>query len=281
MNDPVSNAIDHIRSRCPQGTADGGFHVTLNFHPDLIVAGSTVIDRLASDGVYRSQFETGTSNGGLTAFRDGDRWNWESRIFGGAYDNAAPSLRPKYGSLNHLHDPVGGSRRFGSAHFRLRPHVRARVSFSYPDSYLNPQNFAVGDASHLVALANANQLSLDPWLDNYIEAHIHGPLVIDRDIEALVLDPSFRGSRLEEKAQTLGCEIEWHAGFRLPVHQSKECQKYRGPDAADAIVHLAESGYITPARLSQARETELDYQTAKWVWHCMARFGYQQPSDGD
>jgi hypothetical protein len=42
---------------------------------------------MARDGVYRSQFETRVSNGGLTAYPGGDRWRWESRIFGAAYDD--------------------------------------------------------------------------------------------------------------------------------------------------------------------------------------------------
>jgi len=53
-----------------------------------VVGGATVLEHLARDGVYRSQFETGTSNGGLTAHPGGDRWRWEQRIFGHAYDDA-------------------------------------------------------------------------------------------------------------------------------------------------------------------------------------------------
>ena len=56
-----------------------------------------MIEVLAQEGIYRSQFETGTSNGGLTAHPGGDRWLWESRMFGAAYDRTAPELRPKYG----------------------------------------------------------------------------------------------------------------------------------------------------------------------------------------
>jgi hypothetical protein len=65
--------------------------------------------------VYRSQFETGTSNGGLTAHPGGDRWSWESRIFAGAYDDAPSAERPKYGSLNFPRRATGGAPRFGSA----------------------------------------------------------------------------------------------------------------------------------------------------------------------
>ena len=108
---------------------------------------------MARDGRYRSQFETGTSNGGLTAFPGGDRWAWESRIFGGAYDRAPAAERPKYGSLNFRRRAAGGSPRFGSAHFRLKPEMLDRTTFCYPDSFLEPTDFGVASAMPLIALA--------------------------------------------------------------------------------------------------------------------------------
>ena len=60
---------------------DPALRVTLNFHPDRVLRGKPILDALAEDGVYRSQFVTGTSNGGLTAYPGGARWRWESRIF--------------------------------------------------------------------------------------------------------------------------------------------------------------------------------------------------------
>ena len=44
-----------------------------------------------------------------------------------------------------------------------------------PDSHLEPRDFAVDDVGPLVTLASENELALDPWLDNYIEARFHGP----------------------------------------------------------------------------------------------------------
>jgi hypothetical protein len=66
--------------------------VTLNFHPDRLVSGMPILAAMARDGAYRSQFETGTSNGGLTAHPGGDRWRWESRIFAAACDRASAHL---------------------------------------------------------------------------------------------------------------------------------------------------------------------------------------------
>src|SRR5690349_10585700 len=47
--------------------------LTINFHPDRLVAdGRPVAEALRDEGVYRSQFETRISNGGLTAYPGGD-----------------------------------------------------------------------------------------------------------------------------------------------------------------------------------------------------------------
>lgn len=136
-------AIEHVASLVSRGRAvDGDIRVTLNFHPDRHSAnGRLMLDALADEGVYVSQFVTGTSNGGLTAYQGGDRWRWESRIFGGAYDNAKPEDRPVYGALNFRRKVVGAAPRFGSAHFRLTAEAVSRSTFCYPDSWMEPTAF--------------------------------------------------------------------------------------------------------------------------------------------
>jgi hypothetical protein len=93
-------AIAHVAGLANGGPGDPAWRVTLHFHPDRLVGGVPMLRRMADDGVYRSQFETRTGNGELTAFPGGDRWRWESRIFGGAYDDGPAAGRPKYGALN-------------------------------------------------------------------------------------------------------------------------------------------------------------------------------------
>jgi len=100
MTQPHERAIAHVAVLADGGPADPAWRVTLHFHPDRLAGGVPILRRMAGDGVYRSQFETGTSNGGLTAYRGGDRWRWESRMFGGAYDEGPAAARPKYGALN-------------------------------------------------------------------------------------------------------------------------------------------------------------------------------------
>src|SRR6478735_1975750 len=151
----VTRALAHVRGLSTGRPLDPTLRVTLNFHPDRLVRGEPVLAVMARDGVYRSQFETGTGNGGLTAHPGGSRWRWESRIFGGAYDDAPSHERPVYGSLNHRGRAVGGSVRFGSSHLRLTAEALHRATFCYPDSYLEPLHFGTARAMGLAALADA------------------------------------------------------------------------------------------------------------------------------
>lgn len=131
--------------------------ITLQFHPDWPHQGRKVIESMAADGYYRSQFTTGISNGGLTAFPGGDRWRWESRLFSGRYDDGEGSDRPVYGAWNRRADGYGGAIRFGSSYVRLRPEAVERATFCFPDSVHEPVD--VGDKhlmAHLCRLADAS-----------------------------------------------------------------------------------------------------------------------------
>jgi hypothetical protein len=72
--------------------------IVLHFHPGWGYQDGTVLNAIATSGWYRSQWQTGTSNGGLTAHRGGDRWRWESDMFGERYDDAPARDRPVYGA---------------------------------------------------------------------------------------------------------------------------------------------------------------------------------------
>lgn len=172
--------------------------ITVQFHPNWPGAGRTVIESMAGDGAYRSQFSTGISNGGLTAFPGGDRWRWESRLFSGRYDTQPATARPVYGVWNRHADVYGGAIRFGSSYLRLRPEAIDRSTFCFPDSARDPADFGDRNAlPHLCRLADA--ADLDP-LDDYVEAHIHGPVTFAADVAALVLDPSFASTTVEAAA---------------------------------------------------------------------------------
>ncbi len=133
-------------------------------------------------------------------------------MFGQAYDTAPPADRPKYGALNHRHRPEGGSPRFGACHLRLAAGVLARTTFCYPDSVFDPVHFGVAERLDLVDRLRA--APPDDPLDHYIEAHVHGPLRLARDVEALVLDPSYQGTETETLARALLLCRRMARGFR-------------------------------------------------------------------
>jgi uncharacterized protein DUF3626 len=273
MSSPTARerALRHVATLASGPPVDPALRVTLNFHPDRSRRGQPILDALAQDGVYRSQFVTGTGNGGLTAYPGGDRWRWESRIFDGAYDDAPAHERPVYGALNFRRKPVGAAPRFGSAHFRLTAETLARATFCYPDSYLEPADFGVADRMGLVELAIADERD---ELDDYVEAQVHGPVRLDRDVEALVLDPCYRGTAVEAAARRLGCPLEWHPGLRLDVDELRRHADYRGQEYVDLGARIAVDGVLDPRVVGDAaRGGRHDPQAVKKVWHCVARWG--------
>jgi hypothetical protein len=213
--------------------------VVVNFHPDRFgVKGRTVAEGLLHEGCYRSQFETGLSNGSLTAYAGGERDLWEDRLFGGAYQAAGVPAgeRPKYGALELIRHPDGAAPRFGSCHLVLRAEVSERCSFTFGGSQdplalaqsgtltalecvmaallaeveRGQGSLGIGDVT-VAALLTRLPLELasprrDPAtatpgraLDSFIEAQVHGAIDLQADAEQLVADPSFRGTPVEEQ----------------------------------------------------------------------------------
>ncbi|WP_369393888.1 DUF3626 domain-containing protein [Streptomyces sp. CG1] len=264
-------ALDHVATGLSGPPLDPGLRITLNFHPDRVSGGLPILEALARDGAYHSQFVTGTSNGGLTAHPGGDRTRWESRIFGGVYDDAAPVERPLYGALDFRRQAVGAAPRFGSSHLRLAGAVLDRATFCYPDSAAEPTDFGVASAMPLIALAEADERDA---LNDYIESHVHAGVLLARDVEALVLDASYRDTSVEAAARRLPCPLEWHPGYRLTVTELRRHADYRGPEYADLGALIAERGLLTPRVIGDAARTGRHHlQDLKMVWHTLARFG--------
>ncbi|MGN6413096.1 DUF3626 domain-containing protein [Flexivirga sp.] len=271
---PVAAAVAEVASRADGPPLNAALRVTCSFHPDRWASpGSSdlVIERLAREGIYTSQFVTGTSNGGLTAFRGGDRFRWEQRMFGGVYDGADPELRPKYGALNHRLRSTGGSPRFGSAYIRLAAHTLERTTFCYPDSFDSPANFGVAASCSLTELADADGRDL---LDDYVEAHVHGHIELATDVEAMVLDPSFRGTTVETASRQLPCPVEWHQGFVANMADIVAHPAFRGPEIVALATEYALGGELTPRRVGDVARTGKHHpQAVKQLWHYVARFG--------
>ncbi|GHJ45219.1 hypothetical protein Cs7R123_25610 [Catellatospora sp. TT07R-123] len=347
-----ARALDHVRVRARAGRGDalaaldrlltgtghgpaeviaaalGRARITLNFHPDRLAAdGRSVARALAEDGIYRSQFETGISNGARTAYPGGGRDVWEESLFGGAYHSpeVTGADRPRYGGLDLLAHPDGACPRFGSCYLRLRPHTLARATFCVGDSHLGPEHLGTADAAEAVlaallrtaadtgtALGVAGLTVADlvarlheprpaaphgaaaRSLDDYLEVQVHGPVLLARDVEAVVADPSFRdtpsGKHLAELADRHGVELHWHGGFRLPVDgvdadfrgpaipvlARRVHREFAGPGAPvdAALVGLAAASATTePGRWADHGTQDETLQHLKQLWHVLVRFG--------
>ncbi|MDB4766135.1 DUF3626 domain-containing protein [bacterium] len=267
---PESKALAAVAVHANGPPIDPAFRVTINFHPDRISGNTNLLKVLATDMVLRSQFETKTSNGSLSAHEGGDRWLWESRMFSGAYDLAPAYRRPKYGALNHRRKSVGASPRFGSSHFRLAAHVLQRTTFCYPDSVFAPEDYGNALNMGLIPICDSDHRD---ELDQYIEAQVHGPVVLSRDVEALVLDPCYIGTFVETNAMTLPVVVEWHSGFRVAIETLRQFPEYRGQRYVDLASKFAVDRWLTPDAIGQAATSgEHSNDDLKRVWHYLARF---------
>lgn len=275
--DAWERAVAHVAARATGPALPADARLVVHFHPDRrhtdARGTARVVERLA-EGYYLSQFATGVSAGGLTARTGGDRWRWESRIFGGAYDEAAPEERPVCGAVEHR--GRGGALRFGSSWLALRPATWDRATLCWPDSAFRPVAFGTpalaGDL-----LARADAAAADP-LDDDVEAHLHGGLDIGRDVAALVLDPSYRDTRVEAAARALPVALAWSEGRVLEVAALDGLEPYRGPAAVELARSIARHGRLDARRIGRAAAGGgLDPQLVKQVWHLVARFGRPAP----
>ncbi|MGK5681505.1 DUF3626 domain-containing protein [Actinoplanes sp. URMC 104] len=311
MTSPADRALAHVRTLFPApGPAVLDAPITVNFHPDrLLPDGSTVAQRLAAGGVYRSQFETGISNGGLTAYAGGERDRWEQRMFAGAYAGLVRG-RPVYGALNLAGHPDGAAPRFGSCHLVLDVSVSARATFSHGDSVTEPRVVGTADTFGAVWQALLDEVagtgralhvaadSPNAWaaalrkprtaagrvMDGYVEAQVHGGVTLSEDVTAVVADPSFRGTPTGALLRGLSPRLLWSPGFELPADAFPE--DLRGPDtpriAAAVAAHFGRDvvdaelvGRAThePGRWAAFGSPPEVLQLLKYVWHVLVLRG--------
>jgi hypothetical protein len=151
------------------------------------------------------------------------------------------------------------------------------VEASHADRLGRTAHPAPGSA--LTELADADDK--EP-LDDYVEPHVHGGVCFARDVEALVLDPCFRGSEVEAEARLLGVPVQWHHGFRASVEQIAAHPDYRGPDIVKAATGISSEGVLDARIIGAAvREGVFDGQVLKRVWHCTAASGTRSPITDD
>jgi hypothetical protein len=313
---PAQRALAHVRQLAggvppaPAGVLERA-RITVSFHPDRLAGQLTVAELLDRDGVYRSQFETGISNGGLSAYAGGDRDRWEQRMFPGAYPSEQTAGRPVYGGLNLAGHVDGASPRFGSCHLRLTAAAGDRATFSHGDSFTEPTVFGTMDTFGAIWGALLDEVtrtgkalglsapSADEWvaalgvpraeagraLDDYVEAQVHGGILLAADVDAVVADPSFRATVTGEHLERLAPRVEWHPGFVLAPEEVPA--ELKGPEIPVLAAHLAQryrTDRIDAALLGRAARSvvrspgewagfERPAQQLKYLWHILVVVG--------
>ncbi|PTB62028.1 hypothetical protein BBK36DRAFT_1163360 [Trichoderma citrinoviride] len=237
-----------------------------------------------------------------------------------------PSLRPKYGALDLMRNSDGPAPRFGSCYFLLRPEVSSRSTFTFGGSQAAPWDRGTIDEfdailaalleecftrdaalgvedvrpKQMVDYINALSESLlveDKYnrlpsrnLDRLIEAQIHGNVLLSRDVEALVVDPSFfargdTGFLLKALGETYGFPVIVHHGFRLPLENVPD--DFRGPTMPSLAARIALDGVVdvqvvgeavrdavSGGQLLRDRGTLAEIlQELKLLWHVLVRYG--------
>jgi hypothetical protein len=185
------------------------------------------IDHMISAGHQCNTFELNNYWGasyGQT--RDG----WERTLFSGDYQvhPLVANERPKYGALNAVKNPSGGSPTHGNAFLILKSGVKDRATFTPQDSSHCSAD-QVGTADNMervlldipaddslkqvmdVALGRRDSGALPPY--QYIEAQVHGPIDYAKDVAALVVGNHYKGTPYEEKikrfSELMGIPVRW------------------------------------------------------------------------
>jgi hypothetical protein len=160
---------------------------------------------------------------------------------------------------------------------------------------LGVENLTVSEllerASTELALSRGSPLrgSAGRVLDTGIEAQVHGPIDMRRDVERLVVDPAFvatpTGDCLEELSRKCSFPLDWHFGFRLAVRDVPG--EFRGPAIPRLAQRIAGDGVVDAAVIGAAQRSlrlcpdewrelgspEEILQHVKQLWHVLVHYG--------
>ncbi|MED1865984.1 DUF3626 domain-containing protein [Fictibacillus nanhaiensis] len=317
-DDVFHNAVSKLKKHA---------RIALHFHPDRPNSSmDSIAEALYQEGIYKSQFETLLSNGSVSAYPGGLRDRWEEQLFGGAYQLKGATLkeRTKYGALSIFNHADGPAPRFGSCYFLLKPEVSKRATFTYLDSHQNPKekgtlgefdmilaalfeeiftrDYALGEPKLMVSslvrqLVQKIELPFeDPAkkhanrnLNHYIEAQVHGDVVLKDDVDLLVADPSFKdtkvGNALTKLCTKYDIKLYYHSGFQMSVDQVPS--DFRGPEMPSLAKRVAKNQVIDAHSIGEAvmdlsrnpmcwsdRGTHKEVlQELKLLWHVLVKYG--------
>lgn len=277
--------------------------IGIHFHPDRPDSTMTTIAAaLLEQGNYKSQFETGLSNGSVSAYPGGERDLWENKLFEGAYqtEGTTNNQRPKYGALNLMLHPEGPSPRFGSCYFILSPDVSYRSTYTYLDSHQNPKEkgtykefdiilaalmeetftreFAIGEKNltptrlinHLLRNLEAFPIKAiekeaSRNLNHYIEAQIHGDLSLKEKVEGLVADPSYKGTSIGKTLEELCLKysIDLYWHMGFELMVEDVPTDFRGPSMPSLAKRIAHNNYINAKIIGDA-VMDLSHNPKSW-----------------
>jgi Protein of unknown function (DUF3626) len=127
-------------------------------------------------------------------------------------------------------------------------------------------------------------------LDTGIEAQVHGPVDLRRDVELLVADPAFAptttGTILRELAQRYQIPLRWHGGFRLAAREVPD--DFRGAAMPRLARRIAGNDGTLDAAVIGSAAASLHQQPEAWrdlgsdaealqhlkqLWHVLVHYG--------
>jgi len=304
--------------------------IAIHFHPErLTKEGYPVAEGLLRTGRYHTQYETGISSGSPTAFPGGARDEWEKTFFGGLYHQEASKLleRPKYGALMLVGHLDGPAPRFGSCYLVLDQKVNSRSSYTYggnqgdlmhektgtwenldrvflallvareKDSVLGLEERSIEKLLHRIGVKEEYQgknRSLGNALDSFVEAQIHGPVGLEKDVVKLVADSSFRETEIHTVFKQLSSrfkvKLDWYPGYALPI--SEVPNHFRGYEIGPLVKRIAADGILTTAKIGEAANA-FQHKPESWpylgegqepltyfrrVWHALVYHGRRADS---
>lgn len=126
-------------------------------------------------------------------------------------------------------------------------------------------------------------------LNQFIEAQVHGDVLLRQDVDALFADPSFQGTEtggvLLELCERYQVELRWHHGFRLSLEDVP--RDFRGPTMPSLAERVAQSGFVdasaigaivrdlhvNPGAWSDRGSFDDVLQELKLLWHVLVKYG--------
>jgi len=174
------------------------FLYIINDAPLITHLSFSTLQKVINEGILKNAFETTTKGTSYLTSRN----NWEKNLFNDIYKDANFIDRPKYGSINFLNNPSGISllKSYGDCFIKYKNSVKYRTTFIHGATYKMDYHIATFNYyAHilyyylkskeqiiydLVNIANKRLSSSTLTIDPYIDAQIHGPVLIS-DIESI------------------------------------------------------------------------------------------------